>query len=269
MKTTATPIFAGSIPKYYDEYQGPMFFEDYAIEIAKRIDASKVQIALELSSGTGRVTNHLCKVLHPTSKLIASDISPDMLEVAKEKLKGTNVEWKTIDFTEIPLADSSLDLVVCCFGYMFAENKTKAFQEAFRVLRPGGSLLMSTWDKLEFNEASYVHRKTVKKYLGESVPTIFELPFSMNDPEAIKLHLLEAGFAGIKTELIEKLSKSESAKKATYGMVQGGTLYNEIIKRNPAWLPEISTAVEKELSEKYGVAPMVAPMRALITQAWK
>jgi hypothetical protein len=41
------------------------------------------------------------------------------------------------------------------------------------------------------------------------------------------------------------------------------------MKRNPMWLDEITTIVEKELAEKYGAAPMVAPMQAIICEAWK
>lgn len=268
-QTQPTLTFTGSIPQHYDQYQGPMFFEDYAIDVAKRINVSAVNDVLELSCGTGRVTNHIRRVLRPTSKLIASDLSPDMLEVAKQKLRGSSIEWQIIDFTKIPFADKSLDLVVCCFGYMFAENKEQAFGEAFRVLRDGGSLLIATWDKLEYNEASYVFRKSVRKYLGDSVPAMYNLPFSMNEPELIKQQLINAGFLKVDVDLVEKQSRAESAKEATYGMVQGGTLYNEIIKRNPAWVDEIAAIVEKELSEKYGSAPMVAPMRALITEAKK
>lgn len=267
--STQAPYFTGSIPKHYDQYLGPMFFEDYAMEIANRIDTPSVQVALELSCGTGRVTNHIRKKLQPTARFIASDISPDMLEVAKEKLRNLNIEWQSIDFTQIPFEDESVDLVVCSFGYMFAENKSKAFREALRVLRSNGTLLISTWDKLEFNEASNVFRKTVKNYFGDSLPETYKLPFSMNDPEVIKEQLLSAGFSNVKTEIVEKKSICESAKKATYGLVQGGSLYNEIIKRNPDWVHEISATVEKELSEEFGAAPMVAPMRALITQAWK
>jgi hypothetical protein len=46
-------------------------------------------------------------------------------------------------------------------------------------------------------------------------------------------------------------------------------IYNELMKRNPAWIDEIKETVEKELAEKFGTSPMKAPMRALITQAWK
>src|SRR5690349_13771287 len=129
MTTQSQPTltFTGSIPQHYDQYQGPMFFEDYAIDVANRINVSSVNDVLELSCGTGRVTNHIRRVLHPTAKLTASDLSPDMLEVAKQKLRGANIEWQIIDFTKIPFADKSLDLLVCCFGYMFAENKEQAF----------------------------------------------------------------------------------------------------------------------------------------------
>jgi hypothetical protein len=46
-------------------------------------------------------------------------------------------------------------------------------------------------------------------------------------------------------------------------------IYKEIKKRNPAWIEEIKIKVEKELAEKFGAAPMSAPMSAVISQAWK
>src|SRR5262245_58538692 len=94
--------FTGSIPKHYDEYLGPLFFEDYAQEIPSRIEAVRVHDALELSCGTGRVTNHIRKVLQPASRFTASDLSPDMLQVAREKLGNAKVDWRIVDFTQIP-----------------------------------------------------------------------------------------------------------------------------------------------------------------------
>jgi hypothetical protein len=91
----------------------------------------------------------------------------------------------------------------------------------------------------------------------------------MHDPEIINAQLLGAGFSRVNLEVVEKNSVCPSAKEAAYGLVQGGSLYNEIMKRNPAWLGEISSIVESELAEKYGTAPMVAPMSAIICQAWK
>src|SRR4051812_43476750 len=157
-KTISSPAveFTGSIPHHYEECLGPIFFEPYAIEISKRINPSSVHFALELACGTGRVTRHLRNVFPSNAKLVASDISPDMLAVAKEKLGTLDIDWQIIDAQELPFADNSVDLVVCCFGYMLVPDKLKAYAEAYRVLRPGGMLLFATWDRLEVNAASYV-----------------------------------------------------------------------------------------------------------------
>src|SRR5689334_14032588 len=132
MSNTETPAFSGSIPGHYDKYLGPMYFEPYALEIASRIDPSPVKIALELASGTGRVTRHLRDVLNEDATLIASDISPDMLEIAKEKLKGEDIVWQVIDAQLLPFQDNSIDLIVCCFGFMLVPDRPKAFEEAYR-----------------------------------------------------------------------------------------------------------------------------------------
>lgn len=261
--------FSGSIPEHYDQFSGPLFFEPYAIEVASRIDSSSVELALELASGTGRVTRHLRNILPRKVKLIASDISTDMLAVAKEKLKSKNIEWQIIDAQELPFKDNSIDLVVCCFGFMFVPDKAKAFAEAFRVLRPGGMLIFTTWDKLESIGASQVYRTIAKRYLADPLPESYNLPFSMYDEADIRGLLQVAGFRQMLIEKVPHLSISPTARDAAHGLSQGGVIYNEIMKRNPAWIEEIKVLVEKELSEKYGAAPMVAPMSAVISQAWK
>jgi ubiquinone/menaquinone biosynthesis C-methylase UbiE len=273
MNTSTTPSrpfdFSGPVPVRYDHYIGPLFFEPYAIEVANRIQGDSVHLALEIASGTGRVTRHLREVLPPSSKLIASDISPDMLEVAKEKLKAEDIEWQIIDAQELPFESNSIDLVICCFGYMFVPDKPKAFGEAYRVLKPGGMFLFTTWDKLEAAGVSFVYRNIVEKYLGEPLPECYNLPTSMNDESAIEEILRKAGFSKIKIEKVSKSSISNTAKEAAEGLMKGGSLSDEIMKRSPLGIEEIMTLLERELAQKFGEAPMVAPMSAVISQAWK
>lgn len=88
--------------------------------------------------------------------------------------------------------------------------------------------------------------------------------------EAVIRPLLEdAGFSKMSIEKVQQFSVSPSAKEAAYGLVEGGLIYKDIKKRNPAWIDEIKTRVEKELAEKFGAAPMIAPMSAVVCQAWK
>ena len=261
--------FSGEIAMHYEQCLGPMFFEPYAIEVSRRIEPSLVSLAIEIASGTGRVTRHLRERISTSAKLIASDISPDMLAVAKDKLRNADIDWQIIDAQQLPFNDNSIDLVVCCFGYMFVSDKPKAFAEAYRVLRPGGMLLFTTWDKLELNAVSYIYRSTAKKYLQDPLPESYNLPFSMNDEVVIGASLQDAGFSKISIEKVKQVSVSQTAKEAVSGLAKGGIIYNEIMKRNPAWMDEIKITVEGELVEKFGTTPMIAPMSAVISQAWK
>ena len=263
------PDFSGSIPKHYEQCLGPMFFEPYAIEISNRINPSLARFVLEIGCGTGRVTHHLRKVIPAAAKLVASDISLDMLAVAKGKLKDLDIDWQIIDAQQLPFDNSSIDVVVCSFGYMFVPDKPKAFAEAYRVLKPGGMFIFSTWDKLELNGASYTYRKLVKKFLGNNLPESYNLPFSMNDLEVNKEMLQAAGFSKVAVESVDKVSFSQTAKEAANGLARGGSIYNELMKYDPSLVEEIVATLEKELGENFGAAPMMAPMRAVICQAWK
>ena len=120
-----------------------------------------------------------------------------MLAVAKKKLAHLDIDWQHIDAQQLPFSDNSIDLVICCFGYMFVPDKPAAFAEVYRVLRPGGHFLFTTWDKLENNPASYISRCIAKQYLEEPLPAPYDLSTSMSDE---KCHtIVTAGYRIFKT----------------------------------------------------------------------
>jgi ubiquinone/menaquinone biosynthesis C-methylase UbiE len=254
---------------HYENFLGPLFFEPYAIEVAKRIDPSQVSVALEIAAGTGRVTRHIRERIPVSAKLIASDISEEMLSEAKKKLSQLDVDWQIIDAQQLPFEDNSIDLVVCCFGYMFVPDKAKAFAEAYRVLRPGGLLLFTTWDKLEHNAVSYTSRLVAEKYLKSPLPDSYNVAVSMNDEGMIKYRLEEAGFKKMSIQKVEQLSVCPTAKEAATGLVEGGFVFKGIRESNPEWVGEIRKELEEELSEKFGAEPMIAPMSAVFCEVWK
>ena len=101
---------------------------------------------LDCATGTGdiilRVINH--KNIQQIQKIIASDISPQMLAVAQKKLVRANlpVEFRVLDAHSLPgIPAEDIDLYSISLGLKICERK-KVLQEAFRVLRPAGRLVI-------------------------------------------------------------------------------------------------------------------------------
>ena len=259
----------GSTASHYDDFFGPLYFEPFALAIGKRIEQLKVANVLELASGTGRVTRHIRENIPASAKLIASDIDREMLAIAREKLGHNDIEWQHIDAQRISSNENSFDLVVCCFGYMFVADKQKAFAEAYRVLKPGGRLLFTTWDKLSKNRASYVSLSIATEYLHGPLPESYHTPTSMSEEPGLRALLTDAGFKDLSIEKLSIHSEVSSAKEAAEGFIMGGGVYDEIKRNNPAVMNEIQIRLEEEFAEQFGASPMIVPVSAVIAEGRK
>ena len=103
---------------------------------------------LELAGGQGDVGFAVAELLGRDGHLIASDFSAAMLGIARrrgEELGLTNVEFRELDAEKLDLEESSVDGVVCRWGYMLMPNPAIALAETRRVLRPGGRLAFAVW----------------------------------------------------------------------------------------------------------------------------
>jgi SAM-dependent methyltransferase len=145
-------VFAGSIPKLYETYLVPLIFEPYAVDLVNRLRSRAVSRLLEIAAGTGVVTRALASALPDDVTIVATDLNQAMLDQAQAVGTKRAVEWRQADAMQLPFQDGTFDAVVCQFGVMFFPDKIKAFSEIRRVLRPGGVLIFSVWDRLAENE---------------------------------------------------------------------------------------------------------------------
>src|SRR6516162_5500563 len=131
--------FGGGVPENYDRGLGPIFFADYADHTARLVAGYTPLRVLETGAGTGIVTRRLRDLLPATARLIATDLNPPMLEIARKKFRSDEpVEFRQADAMALPFADASFDAMVCQFSAQFFPDKEKSYREAYRVLAPGG-----------------------------------------------------------------------------------------------------------------------------------
>lgn len=254
----------------YDYYLGPIMFEPYARYLASQIDATNVSAVLELACGTGRVTRQIRKALPDNVTLWATDISGDMLDIARREIVNDSINFAVEDAQNLSFADNSFDLVICQFGMMFLPDKKKGFNEIFRVLKPGGKFTFATWDdtsnmplfKLLIDDLILPHFQNEDN-------TRFKVPFSMHNPLSLTDLMKSAGFKNAESHRILLKPNAPSIEHVVTGLFRKHCLGGEIMGKDPAAFESVAIKFEQEIANKFGVENPAIPLSAFFTTGSK
>jgi len=267
-ETVPNITFGGSIPKIYDEVLGPVYFEPYAIDIAERAAKLNPSAILETACGTGRVTVHLSSKI-PSAQLTASDINPDMLAIAQQKLDGKNIRWQQADATALPFADNSFDCMITQFGVMFYPDKVKGMSEALRVLKPGGTYIFSVWANIDQNPMSATGREIVTHFFENDPPAFYNVPYSLHNIDDVTAFVKKGGFKEVTHEVLTKDCIAESAEVMAAGLIEGNPVANAIRERDPGAVSVLKNKAYETLVKRFGDHPCKATMKAIVYTAKK
>jgi SAM-dependent methyltransferase len=161
--------------RFLPEMQGTIALEHlHRYAMAKDFAAGKVVLDIACGEGYGSAV-----LAGAAARVYGVDIAPDAIAHAKAKYQRPNVEFLTGRCADIPLADGAVDLVVSFETIEHHTEHKEMFAEIKRVLRPGGLMIMSSPDKLEYTErANHANAYHVKELYAEEFQQLVERYFT-------------------------------------------------------------------------------------------
>jgi hypothetical protein len=134
------------------------------------------------------------------------------------------------------------------------------------VLNSGGVFLFNVWDSFEQNPAARTAHETIASFFERDPPSFYETPFGFHDADLIRRLLRKAGFEEIEILIVRLPCHSRSAAEFAIGLVRGNPVATAIEERGMTVAPVVR-AVEKEIGERFGAAPVETTMQALVCRA--
>lgn len=148
---------------------------------------------LDLAGGTGDLAEKFCQRTGSDGQVVLADINESMLTVGRDRLTDSgvsgNIDYSLANAEQLPFADNTFDCVTMAFGLRNVTDKDKALESIFRVIRPGGRLLV-----LEFSKPVLpILSKAYDKYSFTALPMMGRLVANDADSyrylaESIRMH---------------------------------------------------------------------------------
>lgn len=135
-------------------------------KVVKSVKKCQPKSILDIATGTGDLAIMLAN--ETEAKITGFDLSAGMLEIAKKKIAvknlGSQIEMIQGDAENMPFADNSFDCITVAFGVRNFENLKKGLDEIYRVLKPGGKVVI-----LEFSQPSSFPMKQLYGFYSKNI----------------------------------------------------------------------------------------------------
>jgi len=217
---------SASAAETYDEFFVPALFGEWAPRVAEFAGLRPTMHVLDVACGSGVLALEAARAVSPAGAVVGLDLNPGMLEVARKK--SPDVEWCEGAAESLPFESESFDAVVSQFGLMFFDDKEASLGEMWRVLRPGGRLVIAVWDSLENTPGYAAITQLLDRLFGDETADLLRAPYSLGNRHALEALLETALNVRANVRRVPGTARFPSIRGWMYTDVRGWTLADKI-----------------------------------------
>ncbi|HMT92638.1 bifunctional demethylmenaquinone methyltransferase/2-methoxy-6-polyprenyl-1,4-benzoquinol methylase UbiE [uncultured Thiothrix sp.] len=211
-----------SVADKYDVMNDVMSFGVHRLWKRLTIDAAGAKQGskvLDLAGGTGDLASKFARIVGQTGKVVLSDINASMLENGRKRLTDLgiagNIDYVQANAECLPFADNSFDIVIMAFGLRNVTDKDSALGSIFRVLKPGGRLLVLEFSKPVLPGLAPIY----DQYSFKLLPMMGKM--IANDAESYR-YLAESIRMHPDQETLKQMMSTAGFERVTYTNMTGG-----------------------------------------------
>ena len=251
-----------SVAKGWKEWWEP--FEKGAQKLSQRlIELAEIkpgQKILDVATGIGEPSITAAKVVGNGGHVLATDISGQMLAIAKERATFLRlqdiIEFKESDAENLDLPNSSFDAALCRWGLMLLPNLDAAIGKIYSSLVSGGRFAAAVWaDATKVPIISLATRIIGSQAQMSAPPPGVPNPFSLADTNKLENSLVGAGFRDIHIDTVNVTFEFESGEEyCRYGQAVSNSARIALSKVTEERKEDVLRKVAEEATRNYGTA---------------
>jgi len=194
-----------SVAQAYEELLVPRIFEPWSKLLLEEAKLMSGESVLDIACGPGTVARAASDRVGPTGRVMATDISPPMLDVARAKPQAPDsapIEYVESPAQPVEVDDASFALAASEQGLQYCPEKPEALKEMARVTQPGGRIAVAVWGSIEQNPIIGEIHAALRENLPSDIADLMKAPFSLNDSEELKALAREAGLSNVEVKTL-------------------------------------------------------------------
>ncbi|MCF8469055.1 MAG: class I SAM-dependent methyltransferase [Sneathiella sp.] len=215
-----------SAAEIYEKFFVPALFGEWAPRLCDATGISTGGSLLDVACGTGVVAREAKSRVGGSGAVTGLDRNNGMLDVAASL--APDIIWQSGVAEELPFEDGMFDAVTCQFGLMFFDDRKKALIEMWRVLRPGGRLVVATWDTLAHTPGYDAMAELLDRLFGAEIAAALKAPFILGDPDTLMTIFTDAGISDPVIKTRPGLAHFPGIEGWVYTDIKGWTLSESI-----------------------------------------